>query len=51
VDLVEDAGGSLHGFEIKWSRGPAKAPALWSATYPAAGFDVISRDKYLPFIT
>ena len=43
VDLVEEYGGALHGFEIKWSpKAHARAPSAWSRGYPNSAFDVLS---------
>jgi len=51
IDLVEDAGGSLHGYEMKWSLPKrSRAPRSWSEAYPQASFDVIHRDNYLSFV-
>jgi len=51
IDLVEETGGQLKGYELKWKPRRIKAPALWNRAYPGAGFDVIHRDNYLDFIT
>lgn len=50
IDLVEEAGGELHGFEIKWKTMAVKAPTDWKSQYPQAGFEVINRENYLDFI-
>lgn len=50
IDLVEETGGKLHGFEMKWAPGHGSAPTLWAQTYPQSSFAVINRDNYLPFI-
>ncbi|MFD2572643.1 ATP-binding protein [Spirosoma soli] len=50
LDYVEEADGQLTGYEFKFSRKLAKAPASWIATYPDAGFDVINQDNYLSFL-
>ena len=51
IDLVEEQAGHLHGFEIKWSPKPLRAPGDWSNAYPDATFDVIHPQNYLEFIT
>jgi len=51
IDLVEERGGTLHGYEIKWSDNKSRMPALWAETYPGATSDIITRDNYIPFIT
>jgi predicted AAA+ superfamily ATPase len=51
IDLIEEYGSSLHGYEFKWS--PKKVPAApkaWAEGYPQAKFDVIHSDNYLDFI-
>ena len=50
LDYVEDIDGQLFGFEFKWTRKAAKAPAAWAATYPGAVYEGINRDNYLDFI-
>jgi len=52
IDLVEESGGKLRGYEMKWN--PAKkvkAPAGWTKNYPEATFEVIHPGNYLPFIS
>jgi len=51
IDLIEEGGGRLDGYEIKFQRKSSKPPADWTRAYPQAGFRVISRDNYLDFIT
>jgi predicted AAA+ superfamily ATPase len=51
MDLVEEYGGALHGYEFKWS--PKKAPTVpraWKEGYPQASFTVICPDNYQKFI-
>ena len=51
IDLVEEEGGGLHGFELKWSpRKKVPIPKLWQAAYPDADFRVITPDNYLDFV-
>jgi len=52
VDLVEERGGRIAGFEFKWAASRrASAPTGWAKMYPEADFSVIHRENYLPFIT
>lgn len=51
IDLVEEQAGRLHGYEIKWSPKPLRAPRDWSTAYPDATFEVIHPKNYLDFIT
>lgn len=50
IDWVEERGGRLYGYEIKWKKDRAKAPGDWSKTYKNATFQVISKNNYLSFI-
>ncbi len=51
IDLVEEYGGNLHGYEFKWSvNKTVPAPKNWVGTYPNAEFKVINPDNYQGFI-
>ena len=51
IDLVEERGGKLFGYECKWaSQKRVAAPTSWLTTYPEAEFKVITPDNYLDFI-
>jgi predicted AAA+ superfamily ATPase len=50
IDLVEERGGRLYGYEIKWKKIPKNAPRDWLVNYPNAGFEVIYKENYLKFI-
>ena len=50
IDLIEERGGNLVGYEIKWSRSRERAPKPWRENYPNAGFEVINRGNYLSYI-
>ena len=51
IDLVEEYGGGLHGFQIKWSpKANARAPRAWAKGYPHGSFDVVSPGNYLQYI-
>ena len=51
IDLVEESGGILNGFEIKWSEKKVKPPKEFLETYKNSGFEVITRENWLDFIT
>ena len=51
IDLIEESGGRLHGYEIKWSDRKTKAPKEWLRTYKNSDFTAITKDNYLGFIT
>ena len=53
IDLVEEYGGNLYGYEFKWSDGKAahrNAPRGWTEAYPNAKFKVIHSDNYQEFV-
>ena len=50
IDLVEERGGKLYGYEIKWDNRMPKPPRDWLETYPEASYEVITRENYLDFI-
>jgi len=50
IDFIEERGGKLFGYEIKWKDKKIKAPADWLSAYPNSEFSVISPDNYLEFI-
>jgi len=51
IDLIEERGGKLAGYEIKWKSAKIKPPSDWLKTYKEAIFEVIDKDNYLKFIT
>ena len=50
IDLVEERGGKLYGYEIKHGKASPSAPSLWKTNYPDASYQVISRQNYSDFI-
>lgn len=47
IDLIEERGGKLIGYEVKWS--PSKkisAPIDWTETYKGADFKLVTRENY-----
>lgn len=47
IDLVEERGKQLDGYEFKWSPKKAvKAPQEWTNNYPEASFTVVTPDNY-----
>ncbi len=51
IDLVEEYGGELHGYEFKWNtKKTSKAPKGWLKTYKNASYEVITPDNYLEFV-
>lgn len=51
IDLIEERGGQLLGFEFKWNplKKP-KAPKAWIDTYDNASYEVITKDNYREFV-
>lgn len=51
IDLVEERGGRLFGYEFKWSQKKnIPAPKSWRAAYPQTEFHVIHPDNYLDLL-
>lgn len=50
IDLVEERGGQLYGYEIKHGKATPSAPSLWKQSYPDAIYQVISRNNFTDFI-
>jgi len=50
IDLIEESGGILHGYEMKWSDRKASVPEEWLETYKYSDYSVITKDNYLKFI-
>lgn len=50
LDWVEDRGGKLWGYEMKWGKGKPKPPKSWLLAYPGAEYRLVNRDNYLEFI-
>jgi hypothetical protein len=51
IDLIEERGRRLDGYEFKWSPNRAvKVPKEWSRTYPEASFTVITPENYQDLI-
>jgi uncharacterized protein len=51
IDLIEERGGSLNGYEIKWKKVKVKPAKAWLENYKNAKYEIISTDNYLEFIT
>ena len=50
IDFIEERGGKLYGYEIKWSSKKRKEPKLWKETYNNAEFKTINQDNYFDFV-
>ena len=51
IDLVEETGGKLYGYEFKWNNKKGKVPKEWLEEYDNSEFKIINRDNYLEFVT
>jgi predicted AAA+ superfamily ATPase len=50
VDYVEEEGGILSGWEIKWDNKNKKPPRVWAETYKNSTYQVINKDNYFDFL-
>lgn len=50
LDLVEERGGKLTGFEFKYSKKQPKVPTSWLETYPGSGFETVNKDNWQGFV-
>jgi hypothetical protein len=50
IDFIEERGGRLYGFEIKWGEKIAKVPVAWKEQYKDSEFKVINNKNFLGFI-
>lgn len=51
VDLVEERGGRLFGYEMKWQKKKVKPPKDFLETYSNAHFEIVNNINYLEFVT
>ena len=50
IDWVEERGGGLHAYEMKWGKKKARVPRAWKKAYPNATFQVVSPENYRDFV-
>jgi predicted AAA+ superfamily ATPase len=50
IDLIEESGGALAGFEFKWSSRTSKIPDEFLKTYEKSTITVITPENYLEFL-
>lgn len=50
IDLIEESGGIIDGFEFKYKDENAKVPKDWLSFYPEASFELINKNNYLEFV-
>ena len=51
IDLIEERGGKLYGYEFKWNKHRVKKPKDWLETYKNASYEVITKKNYFEFVT
>jgi len=51
IDLIEERGGKLYGYEFKWKPKTSKAPKDWIETYDNASYNEINKENFIEFIT
>ncbi len=47
IDLIEEVGGQLTAFEIKWKAERKSPPKAWKKTYPEAAWKSVTRENFL----
>jgi uncharacterized protein len=51
IDFIEEYGGKLNAYEIKWShKAKANLPSAFKISYPGSAFDVISTENYQEYL-
>lgn len=51
IDFIEERGGTLYGYEMKWKNKKVKPPKDWLKTYQNSKYEVISKENSLDFVT
>ncbi len=50
LDLIEETGGKLSGFELKYGKKSPKPPKSWIGTYPEASVSIVNRNNWQEFV-
>lgn len=50
IDLLEERGGGLFGYEFKYKQSKVKPPKKFLAAYPQSSFQVVNQDNFLDFV-
>ena len=50
IDYIEERGGSLYAYEMKFSGKSSKVPAVFMENYPGSKFMEINKDNFLDFL-
>jgi len=51
IDLVEEVGGRLYAYEIKWQKTKGKLPKAWKETYPNSSWQLVNNQNFLEVIS
>lgn len=49
IDYLEEEGGALKGWEIKWGKGRFRVPSAFAAAYPDCPVSLVNRENLLDF--
>ncbi|EKD86251.1 MAG: hypothetical protein ACD_37C00389G0001 [uncultured bacterium] len=50
IDLIEEIGGELNGYEFKWTNKTTGSKKEWLDTYKNSHLEIINRDNYFDFL-
>ncbi|MHB1389669.1 MAG: ATP-binding protein [Thermoleophilia bacterium] len=50
IDLVEEGGGTLAGYEFKWGKGKVKKQKDFLSAYPGSSIQLVNRENFLEFV-
>lgn len=50
IDFIEEHGGKLHGYEIKWRDSRLRIPSAFAASYPDCPVSLVNRDNLTAFV-
>jgi uncharacterized protein len=50
IDLIEESGGKLSGYEFKWKDEKVRIQKDFTGTYPGSTLETISKENYIDFI-
>jgi len=50
IDYLEEGGGKLDGFEIKWTEEKFKAPKIFSESYPESRIQLVNKNNFLDIL-
>lgn len=50
IDLIEEGGGRICGYEMKWKKTRSKPPAKFLIAYPNSEYTLVHKENYIDFI-